>query len=253
MSNYYRSLIQYAGGTNFLTNLVAYYSFDGSNANDIHTGTHNGTVIGSPTFPSGKNGNCIDFGNDNNLNYVNIADNNDFSFTNGTTDVPATISMWMNYQGVGSVGSWYINKRGATSGSDEWQFIFYLNRLQFYKFQHNNNSIYQLTESSSSPFIANAWYHISVTIDGTSSIGSTKIYINGNINVALDANYGGTYTRMNNGNAITRLGSNSWSLDPGFKHKGKLDEIAIWKNRALSALEITELYNAGAGKFYNTF
>ena len=240
-------------GTNFLTNLVAYYSFDASNATDIHTGTNNGTVIGSPTFPSGKNGNCIDFGNDNNFNYVNIADSTDFSFTNEITDVPFSISMWVNFQGFGSVGSWLINKRGNTSGSDEWSFAYAGGILTFAKFQFNNNGIVQLIRTSSSIFSTNTWYHIVYTDNGTSLVGSGQIYINGALNVASNSNSGGIYTRMNNGNSITRLGLNSWSTDSGFKHKGKLDEIAIWKNRQLTALEVTELYNAGAGKFYNTF
>lgn len=239
-------------GTNFLTNLVAYYSFDGSNATDIHTGTNNGTVIGSPTFPSGKNSNCIDFGNDNNFNYVNIADSTDFSFTNGTTDLPFSMSMWVNFQGFGSVGSWLINKRGATSGSDEWQFVYAGGRFIFNKFQFNNNGIAQEINSNTG-FSTNTWYHVIYTDDGSGSIGSGRIYINGSLNVSSNSNIGGTYTRMNNGNSITRLGLNSWSTDSSFKHKGKLDEIAIWKNRQLTALEVTELYNSGAGKFYNTF
>jgi len=238
---------------NYLTDLVAYYSFDGSNATDIHTGTHNGTLVGSPTFPSGKNSNCIDFANNNNANYINIADSADFSFTNGTNDVPATISMWVNFENIGDFGSWLINKRNATIGGDEWQMMYYENRLQFTKFQYNNNGIYQATQSSPSPFVFNTWYHVLVTLDGTSSVGSTKIYINGNLNVALDENSGGTYTGMNNGTSIIRIGLNSWSVNLGFKHKGKIDEIAIWKNRELNSTEVTQLYNAGAGKFYNTF
>ncbi len=41
--------------------LVGYWTFDGSNANDL-TGNHNGTVVGSGvTFPAGKVGNAVNF------------------------------------------------------------------------------------------------------------------------------------------------------------------------------------------------
>jgi len=243
--------------TNFLTNLVAYYSFDASNATDIHTGTHNGTVVGSPTFPSGKNSNCIDFGNNTNLNWVNIADSTDFSFTNGTNDVSGAISMWVNFSAFSPIGNWLANKRGATNGSDEWQLAFISGGgLNFAKFEYNNNSIVQSTTTATGLFSTGTWYHILITLDGTSSLGSTKIYVNGSLNVASDVNSGGTYTRMNNGTNLTRLGYGSWNNTSALidlKHKGSLDEVAFWKGVSFGATQATELYNAGAGKFYNTF
>jgi len=240
-------------GTNFLTNLVAYYSFDGSNATDIHTGTHNGTIVGSPTFPSGKNSNCIDLGNNANLNYFTIADSDVFSFTNGITDVPFTISMWVWVDSVSSSGNWLINKRLATSGGDEWQLIFSGNSIGFFKFQFNNNGIHQQIATSENPFTLGSWNQVLYTDNGTGLVGSGKIYINGVLNSPFNFNSGGIYTRMNNGNAPVVLGINGWSPTQFLKHRGKLDEIAIWKNRELTSTEVTELYNAGAGKFYNTF
>jgi hypothetical protein len=232
-------------GANFLTNLVAYYPFN-SNANDLSGKGYNGTAINSPTYGTGKVSNAIDFGNDATLRYVNVADNNDFSFTNGTTDVPFTISMWVNLTSVSAIGSWFINKRGNASGSDEWQFVFSGGRVIFNKFQFNNNSIFQNIQSSLNPFILNTWYHICYTDSGSGAIGSGKIYINGSLNAPINQNVGGTYTRMNNGTNLTRIGINSWppTLE-GFKHRGLIDELAIWKNRELTATEVAELYTKG--------
>ena len=39
-----------------------------------------------------------------------------------------------------------------------------------------------------------------------------------------------------------------WFLEP----TTKIDEVNIW-NRELTALEVTDLYNSGTGKFYPTF
>jgi len=239
-------------GTNFLTDLVAYYSFDSSNATDIHTGTHNGTVVGSPTFPSGINSNCIDFGNNGNLYYVDVADSADFSFTNGTNDLSFSISMWVNFSAISGFGNWLINKRNATSGGDEWQFVYYSGLLRFVKFDKTSNTIIQEASFSFTP-TTNVWYHMIYSEDGSQTFAGMKIYLNGVSQTLTNSSSGGTYTGMNNGSSIVRMGMSAWAAADALKHRGKLDEIAIWKNRELTSTEVTELYNAGAGKFYNTF
>ena len=232
-------------GVTFLTDLVAYYPLN-SNANDLSGKGHNGTQGGTPTFTSGKVGNAINFGNDAVLRYVNIADNADFSFTNGTNDVPFTISLWVNCSGLGVIGNWFINKRGATSGTDEWQFVFLADRVQFFKFQFNNNAIYQQIATATGALPLNTWTHICYTDSGNASVGSGKLYINGVANVAINQNVGGTYTRMNNGTSVTRIGLSSWdSVHTSVKHRGLIDELAIWKNRELTATEVLELYSKG--------
>jgi hypothetical protein len=232
-------------GSNFLTDLVGYYPFN-SNANDLSGKGYNGTATGSPTYGTGKVGNAINFGNDGVLRCIDIADNNDFSFTNGATDVPFAISMWVNLTAFSTIGNFFINKRGNASGTDEWQFIFAEGRVQFWKFQFNNNSIFQNIQSSLNPFLLNTWYHICYTDSGSGAIGSGKLYINGSLNAPINANSGGTYTRMNNGTNFTRAGYPSWVSPPvNTHHRGRIDELAIWKNRELTATEVAELYTKG--------
>lgn len=227
-----------------LTNgLVGYYPLN-TNTNDFSGKGYNGTQVGAPTYETGKVGNAINFGNNNNINYIRIADNNDFSFSNGTTDVPFSISLWVNFSSF-STGNWLVNKRSATSGGDEWQIIFYENRLQFFKFQFDNRNIYQQIASSLNPFSLNTWYHLCYTDNGSGAIGSGKLYINGVLNTVINQNVGGTYTRMNNGTQPLILGINGWGFEFNLKHKGLIDELAIWKNRELTATEVLELYNRG--------
>ena len=233
-------------GSNLLTNLVGYYPFN-SNANDFSGKGHNGFPVGlpGPTYGIGKVSNAINFGNDATIRYVDIADNNDFSFTNGTTDVPFTISMWVNLTSFSGTGNWFINKRGNTSGSDEWQFMFTGNRVQFVKFQFNNNAIVQQIATNVNILPLNTWTHFVYTDNGSGSVGSGKIYRNGALEVNINTNSGGTYTRMNNGTNLTRIGVNSWTPAATLKHRGLIDELAIWKNRELTATEVAELYTKG--------
>lgn len=229
-------------GANFLTNLVAYYPLN-SNANDSING-YNGTQVGTPTFTSGKVGNAINFGNDATPRYFDIADNSDFSFTNGTTDVPFSISLCVNFSAFSVTGNWFVNKRNNTDGGDEWQIIYYQNRLFFYKFQFNNRNIYQAVGTGLNPFNINTWYHICYTDNGSGLISGCKLYINGVLSNSIQESVG-VYTRMNNGTQPIRIGQAGWDLSPNLKHKGLIDELAIWKNRELTATEVLELYNKG--------
>lgn len=48
-------------GITTANSLVAYYSFDASNATDDSSNGNNGTLVNSPTFIPGKVGNAINF------------------------------------------------------------------------------------------------------------------------------------------------------------------------------------------------
>lgn len=230
-----------AGG--YLDKLVGYYPFN-SNGNDFSGKNHNGTIIGSPTFSTGKVGNAIDFINDTNANYVDIPHTTDFNFSDATHDYPFSMCMWVKFHEFNYVGNWLINKRGATSATDEWQLTYYQNRLQFWKFQYGNNSIQQQIASPLFPFSLNTWYHIAYTDNGTNAVGSGKLYINGIENVESNANVG-AYTKLNYGNSISRFGASSWVFVNSLKHKGLIDESYIWKDRCLTPSEVLDVYNKG--------
>ena len=104
----------------------------------------------------------------------------------------------------------------------------------------------------------NNWYHIAFTYDGSGSETGLKIYINGS-EVSSYASEGedGTYVGMDapdlkeSDAAFHTTGQNHISI--GGHHNGsteldgKVSEFAFWKNRALSADEISAIYN---GSFY---
>jgi hypothetical protein len=77
----------------------------------------------------------------------------------------------------------------------------------------------------------NAWYHVCITQLGQ----TTKFYLNG-------ADVSNTSaTSVNGGDAFERIGA-----DPNnsFYFNGTLDDVRLY-NRALSATEVKQLYNAG--------
>jgi hypothetical protein len=86
---------------------------------------------------------------------------------------------------------------------------------------------------------ANTWYHAVFIADGT----NLTVYVNGvqqkQASFANNISYGSDATFIIGGRDAANYGCMN----------GILDEIAIW-NRVLTADEITELYNNGAGKAY---
>jgi hypothetical protein len=239
---------------NLLPNLVAYWNFDGNGTDSVNGVTpilqtnvtyNNDSILGTSAAITSATA------------ILRYADRDDFSFVNSTNtgDVPFSISCWVFFTGFSSIGNWFINKRTITTGGDEWQFNASgaVNRLNFSKFQFNNRFISQNVQSTLNPFVLNTWYHIVATDKGTANFNDMNMYING-VNVSdVREDIGGTYTRMNNGTGrlgLFLLEQADDSRNSNTRHQGRLDEVAIWKNRELTPKEVLYLYNAGAGRTY---
>jgi hypothetical protein len=236
---------------NLLTNLIAYWDMDGNGTDSVSGITptletnvtyNNTSILGTSAAITANNA------------ILRYGDRDDFSFVNpsNTGDVPFSISCWVFFTAFSSTGNWLINKRNATSGGDEWQ-IFYntsLNRLNFTKFQFNDNLILQRVLSNLNPFSLNTWHHIVATDKGTADFNDMNLYING-VNVTnVRENFGGTYTRMNNSATTLGMMNANWAPAIQLRHQGRLDEVAIWKNRELTPQEVLYLYNNGNGITY---
>ena len=235
------------GSGNINSNLVGYYKFE-NNVTDS-TGILPAATGTGIDFVVGKQGQAVRF--DASSDRVDIPDTTFLSFTSGGgVDIPFSISMWVYFTGFSSTGNWFINKRNATSLGDEWQFIYFENKLQLHKFDRNSNSIIQGVASPVNPFLLNTWYFIVCTDNGTKTNAGMKLYVNGTAQTTTNANSGGTYTGMNNGTAISRIGRGAWDLLSLTSHQGYIDEASIWKNKVLTETEINFLYNSGNGRTY---
>jgi hypothetical protein len=233
---------------NLLSNLVAYWNFDGNGIDSVNgitpsletNVTYNNASILGTSSSIGANTSSI----------LRYADRNDFSFVNGsnTGDVPFSISCWVFFTGFSSVGNWLINKRDVGS-NNEYQLTFFESRLNLVKFNNGFPNENQRVQSSINPFLLNTWYHLVATDKGTGNFNDMNLYINGLNNSVLRFTTG-AYTKMSN------LSSPLCMLNAGFNpnntnhHQGRLDEVAIWKNRELTPAEVAYLYNSGLGRTY---
>ena len=226
----------------YTDNLVASYSFD-TDFSD-YTGNNDLTAFGSATagVAGGKVSDCAEL--DGNSDYTIAADSDDFSFTNGTNDLPFSISFWANFDSYNpspANASWIISKRDAAT-KEEYQVAFLNNIFAVNLFSQGGNSAYI---GKTLPFVpttgGTTWQHFTVTYDGSNTSNGIKMYIDG-ISQTTTNSVGGTYLGMINGSEPVNIGSHSWGPQNG-EFDGKLDEFHIWKNRELTSAEVLDIYN----------
>ena len=197
--------------------------------NDISRGGNNGTLVNGPTYDS-ANGGCIIF---DGVDDYNLAPNN----SSLQPPISLTLECTLNPSSIVN-GSWMIAYTGADSGA----FVQYgfrvaaTNRLSGYI--KSSGSIAQTFGDTLS---VGTWIHGTLTYDGTSA----NLYCNGilraitAISGAMDYNaYGSPY--------FLTIGRKN-SID-GQYFNGKFAAARVY-NRALSAIEILQNYNATKRRF----
>jgi hypothetical protein len=232
------------GGSSLLTSLYAVYKAE-SNANDS-LGTYNGTAQGGLTYSAGKSGNAFLFNGTN--AYVSLP-NNSLNFTSDFS-----VSLWFyckvtsnqmclinSHDYNGSIQSgWVLNVKGSTS-----ELIF-----EVYQGVASSKSRYSVNLNTST--YNNQWVNVVLTRKASTE---TKLYING---VVQSGTYLNGLATDNPSYGITcnvEIGADYRTGD-GLQNiciNGiKIDEVNTY-NKELTSAEVTDLYNAGTGKFYPTF
>jgi hypothetical protein len=215
-----------------LTGLYAVYKGE-SNANDA-LGVYNGTAQGGLTYTAGKSGNAFVFNGTN--AYVSLPNTSgEFNFNSDFT-----VSTWFRSSSL-SASRYFINnyQNNGSFWGYGWSF-FYSSSLGFV-FQLNNGAVNNQVNFQSS-YSPNVWYHVVVV----RTMGQkTKIYVNG---VDTPATQSGSVSTAAGYIANQKMDLGGYS-PLNLYALCDLDEVNMW-SRALTATEVTELYNTGTGKFY---
>jgi hypothetical protein len=174
---------------------------------------------------------------DGNTDYIEIADADNLSFGNGSTDSPFSISAWIKMNNTS--GFRIFNKY---SGSvNEYQFgTGGGNNLQFYIFDNTSNFKYR-ARLYSTTLNTGQWYHVAATysgVGGSNAENGIKIYVDG-VRVDDTTVSGGVYVAMGNKTTPVYIGK----LDTSYAN-GLIDEVALF-NSELSASDVTSIYNNG--------
>ncbi len=217
-------------------------SIGGSGTNDMA-----GTCTGDSSEAwfngaTGKRNASLDF--DGTDDYVWMADNDIFSFTNvGTTDNPLSISAWVKMDDATSFP--IIAKADATNA--EYALSFDSNdklSLGLYDNTFLGSTRLQIKADTASTSDEGSWIHFVATYNGNSDGTGLKLYRNGQLMASTTSEAG--YTAMENETLKVVIGR---STDGGTGYaNGKIDELKIF-NYELTPAQIKTEYTGGAVRF----
>ena len=173
--------------------------------------------------------------------YINFADDDLYSFGNGSSDLPFSTNSWINMT---DATDFLVFVKDANSGK-EWTQRFYLDKFRAYLIDHSAGGyIGRFANALNAASYQNQWVNFSMTYNGNSTSAGMKLYLNG-IRVD-DSNYeAGSYTAMWNTGTALRLGAQENGSNESY---GYIASCQIY-NRELSASEVLHNYNALRGRF----
>jgi hypothetical protein len=186
--------------------------------NDISRGGNNGTLINGPTFNSANGGSIVFDGTND---YVNLSNTTSFNSTQ-----PHTYSAWI-YQTGFALYNWIIDNGGSNTGTS-----LITNSAKVGFFFNGGNSFVTSTSSISS----NTWVNISTVYSSL----NVSFYINGVFNSNSSI---GSFPSSSTSTVIGR-----WNPASDFYFPGRIAQTQIY-NRALSATEVRQNYNATKTRF----
>jgi hypothetical protein len=230
-----------------ISDIEAYWRMgDGDTANTItdNVGSNNGTMVNMnasnfvtdvPTLPFTNTKSILLDGVDD---YVNVADNSNLSFGNGTTDSPFSISSWVKMT---DATRFYVLSKGLVF-STNYEYLLNTNasdKLGLFLYDSSNNSRIGRLYNTPLTSYENQWIHICSTYNGSGLSSGIKVYLNG-VRIDDTNSNSGTYVAMENGNRSLNIGR----TETGLYSDGNIDETSIF-NSELSQSDVTSIYNGG--------
>ncbi|HEY7708504.1 MAG TPA: hypothetical protein VIG57_00550, partial [Candidatus Entotheonella sp.] len=177
---------------------VSGYAHDGAGRG---TGGSNNRPQPSTDTPTVNFANPRSIEFDNTDDYINVADNDDLTFGNGTTDSAFSVAFWVKLNDATSYGIFEkANEyRLNHAGSDNIEFIL-----------HDASSAGEIgirTNGGYGPLTSQEgkWIHFAVTYDGSEAHTGMTMYLNGAA-IATTSNNFGSYTAMENTGANLTVG-----------------------------------------------
>jgi hypothetical protein len=218
-------------------NAVAYYRLDETTGDAIdlvngYNGILNDSII--------RNGEYYYFDGLN--EYVDIGDEDDFSFTDGAgNNTDFVIKTEVVFDSLGpSDRAWFVSKRESlSSGVQEWQLTYFQGEFRFQIFNTSGN-VFGIVKNFTPTL--DQKYILGVTLNGT----TISLFIDGVILQTETLPNGFTFF---NGTSVVKLANETFADELNLR--GKLKETVIVKGNGWTQQNIRDNYNGGAGITYN--
>jgi len=204
-----------------LTGLVSYWKLDeaSGNAADSH-GSNNGTNVGTATFTAGKINNALTLNGSTQCQTVGT------SLLSAYTAVSVACGIKLDVTGA------FQHMIGKTDDATYNQLFRVTNAN---KLQATVATATETYITGATSLTTGVWYFAVYTWDGT----NINLYLNASTDTSAVAKSG----TMKTSSDLVSIGRSSVVSASYFD--GQIDEVGIW-NKALTAAEVTELYNGGA-------
>lgn len=218
------------------TGLSAFWQFENTSWTD-ELGVNNLTGTNSPTSVAGKVGNAVQFtsGSSQKLDHTN-ASQLELGVGNSSFQV------WVNLVSGLNVNASRLVSKATTGGLFSWVVSTSFNGSAngfAWVFADSSINLYTVTSLTA---ISAGWHHVVGTWDGTNQ----KIYVD---TVVTSVNQGAVVPQTSN-SPFTIAFDNGSSSFASSAQDILIDQVGIWQGRVLSAADVAELYNGGAGLTY---
>ena len=184
-----------------------------------HTGTNSGTV--DIASKSGL-GQARDF--DGTSDVITVADHDDLSFGDGSTDSPFTITGWIKQDTSNDGG--VISKASGSTPYNDGEWYIYAHNARFYNGVVDDSLSRTLRDTTDSRATVTNWNHVAWTYDGGGYPASTSTiitYENGSDLASSTAPNHDTYVAMENSADTVKIGARGGINSFG----GIIDEVRI--------------------------
>ncbi len=169
--------------------------------------------------------------------YIDCTDNALFSFGNGSSDSPFSVSGWF-YLSAKDAFRGLVNKITADYSNSEWRVsVTHLNEIEIQCIDHVSFGEIR-AKSSGNTLDVGKWYHIVATYSGIGTQYGFNLYLNGSALIRIQST-SGTYNAMIDSNDPVMLGN-----DQGAFFAGKMRNIKIF-GAELSPGDILQEYISG--------
>lgn len=228
----YYSLISSMKKQNIVTNGLNLYidaaqsiSYPGTGTiwTDLSVNAKNGTLVNGPTYSS-DNGGCIVFDGVN--DFVSWGSS---SFLTGLINI--TASIWVKPLTLPGATYGFYSPFSRYSASNGWEIIYFNNNTFHFGGREQSGAGNYIGTTTTNTYPLNSWYNVV----GTKSNNNWSVYVNGVLQ-----------TSRNQGNGTTPFITNNLFIGNEFNAIFANIRVsnALIYNRALSASEITQNYNA---------
>ena len=173
--------------------------------------------------------------------YIDCGDSDDFSFGNGVTDSPFSVSVWFKLNGFNINNVLFSKDSGLPNREYAIGFFSGLTRLRFYiKDQGGNN---QQSIDTTTLFAVGNWYNVVCTYDGSGGSNAAdglSIYVN-SVKETPTNIIKGTYLAMSNTTAPVNIGRYGAAASIV---RGKIDEVSVYDSELLQS-DVDSIYSGG--------